>query len=103
MIEWMHVLACRDQAERLPWADEVFFSKADFDDKKQRMADLEGQGQQCFPMPPALTPVPHLDHVCPICDPVRQRGLAEIDIKQREHNSQQQELAVIESGEYCIS
>ena len=36
-------MACRDQGEKLPWADEVFISKADFDDKKQRMSDLEGQ------------------------------------------------------------
>ena len=36
-------LACRDQGEKLPWSDEVFISKADFDDKKQRMSDLEGQ------------------------------------------------------------
>ena len=36
-------LACRDQGEKLSWADEVFISKADFDDKKQRMSDLEGQ------------------------------------------------------------
>ena len=45
----MNVLACRDQAEKLPWADEVFISKADFDDKKQRMADLEGQVSNAFP------------------------------------------------------
>ena len=85
----MSALACRDQAEKLPWADEVFISKADFDDKKQRMVDLEGQVSNAF-MPPALTPVPHLDHICPLCDSVRQHGLAEIDIKQREHDSQQQ-------------
>ena len=35
--------AYRDQGEKLSWADEVFISKADFDDKKQRMSDLEGQ------------------------------------------------------------
>lgn len=42
-VECARCAACRDQADKLPWADEVFISKADFDDKKQRMADLEGQ------------------------------------------------------------
>ena len=47
-------VACRDQADKLPWADEVFISKADFDDKKQRMADLEGQVSKLHMITPAL-------------------------------------------------
>ncbi len=33
----------RDQGEKLAWAEEVLMSKADLDERRQRITDLEAQ------------------------------------------------------------
>lgn len=37
------MILCRDQGERLAYAEEVLLPKADLDEKKQRIVELEGQ------------------------------------------------------------